>query len=217
MDHTRTAQVRPWIGDPPQAEPPDVPGYVQVAHARVDMLRLSIAGVLLLPLWWFVFGGLSQIISGSEGFSITVGLTEIVLAAFIAMVAVPAVHEAAHGLTAHLLGARPAYGVGAGYAYTTFREPMGRVAYLAIGLAPLVVISALGMLLVAAWPAALGWLVFACIVNAAGAIGDLWMAWCILRLPRRAIFFDLADGFAAFVPANLVSQRPAEHPPVATD
>ena len=35
--------------------------------------------------------------------------------------------------------------------------------------------------------------------HASGAIGDLWMAERILRLPRQAIFYDLADGFAAVV------------------
>jgi hypothetical protein len=190
---------------------------VLVEHARIEMLQLSIAGVVLLPLWWFVFAGLAQVLSGEDHFSIQIGLLDVLLAALIALVFVPFVHELVHGLVAQALGARPAYGVGPGYAYTTFREPMGRWAYLAVGLAPIVLVSAIGMALVVPWPAARGWLVFTCVVNAAGAIGDLWMAWRILRLPRNAIFFDLADGFAAYVPASGVSQPPMVVPPATPD
>jgi hypothetical protein len=135
-------------------------------------------------------------------------LVEIVLGASIALVVVPFIHEAAHGLAALVLGAKPAFGVGPGYAYTTFREPMGRWAYLTVGLAPLVSGSVSGMLLAVAWAGGREWVIFACIVNAAGAIGDLWMSWRILKLPRNAIYYDLADGFAALVPSHAFNQRP---------
>jgi hypothetical protein len=68
-----------------------------------------------------------------------------------------------------------------------------------VGLAPLLVLSVACVTLALAWPAAAGYLLLAAIVNASGAIGDLWMAWRTLRLPRAALFYDLADGFAALV------------------
>lgn len=200
MGQRNVAQIKPWIGDPPRSEAPDEPGYIQIAHERVDMVQLSIAGVVLLPFWWFVFAGLDQLINGSSGFNVTIGFWEVIFGAFIALIFVPVVHELAHGLTAQALGAQPSYGIGPGYAYTTFREPMGRWAYLGVGLAPLTLISLVGALLMFLVPSLSGWIILTCIVNAAGAVGDLWMAQTILRLPRRAIFYDLADGFAAYVP-----------------
>lgn len=209
MSQAATRQPRPWIGDPPRSEPPEIPGYALLRHERVDMLQLSIAGVVLLPLWWFVFAGIGLWLSGEDGFSVSFGLFEVVFGVVVALVIVPVVHELFHGLTARMLGAQPAYGVGPGYAYTTFHEPMGRYAYLTVGLVPFVLFSVLGVVLAAIFPALRGWLMFACIINAAGAIGDLWMAWRILRLPRRAIFCDLADGFAAYVPQAEASPQPA--------
>lgn len=209
-------RMRPWIGRPPRTEPPEMPGFVQVAHARIDLIQLSIAGIVLVPFWWFVFDRLVRLVSGAT-FHTSVGLVEVVVGAFVALLVVPVIHEAAHGLAAILIGVRPSFGVGPGYAYTTVHEPLGRYAYLAVGLAPLVLIGAGGVGLAAVWPSIAGWLVFACVVNAAGAIGDLWMAWCILRLPRDAIFVDLADGFAAFVPSAPANPRPAGQPPAASD
>ncbi|RIK40240.1 MAG: hypothetical protein DCC58_14185 [Chloroflexi bacterium] len=201
--------IRAWFGQPPRVEAPVVAGYTQLTHERADMVQLSVVGVVLLPLWWFIFAGLAQIISGVNGFTVHIGLVELLGGVLVALLGVPLLHEIAHGLTARLLGARPSYGVGPGYAYTTFLEPMGRYRYLAVGLAPLVGISLLGMLLIWFAPDTRGWVVFACVVNAAGAIGDMWMVYRILRLPRRAIFFDLADGFAAFVPDTNPSRPPA--------
>ena len=202
------AKVKPWIGEPPRTAPPDVPGYAQIACEQLAMGPLTILGFLAIPVWWAIFalsvaalGGENQT-SGSIDLTFTFSLIGIPLALFIALIAVPLLHEFVHGVVAKTLGARPAYGIGPGFAYTTFQEPMGRASYLTVGLAPLVVLSIASVVLAARWDAGAGWLIFFAVVNAAGAVGDLWMAWRILRQPRRAIFFDLADGFAVLVPSR---------------
>src|SRR5690606_33643689 len=119
---------------------------------------------------------------------------------FAVILAVTVVHEIIHGLVAAVLGAKPAFGVGPGIAYTTFLEPMSRAAYLAVGLAPLLIMSVAFVVAALYWPSAAGWLLAAAIINASGAIGDLWMSYRILRAPRGARFYDLADGFAVLAP-----------------
>jgi hypothetical protein len=128
------------------------------------------------------------------------------------LVALPVVHELIHGLAALLCGARPSYGVGPGYAYTTFREPVGRSAYLLIGLAPLAIISLVCVVCASRWDAGANWLLVFAAVNGGGAIGDIWMGWRIVQQPRSAIFFDLADGFAVLVPQGPVDYSPAPDP-----
>jgi hypothetical protein len=120
----------------------------------------------------------------------------------IALLLVPLLHEAVHGLAAMLAGVKPSYGIGLGFAYTTFPDPVGKRPYLAIGLAPLVVLSALGIPLAAIWEGGTGAVIFFLVVNAAGAIGDLWMSSKIVRQPADALFVDLADGFAVYVPES---------------
>lgn len=202
MRQVDPAQLRPWFGDPPRTDAPDVPGFTPIAHERVPIMPLSLAGVVLVPLWAYLFVGAIMLLGGRSSYQATLTPLRVVLGAVIALAAVPVAHEALHGLAARALGARPAFGIGAGFAYTTFREPLARWPYLAVGLAPLVVMSAAAIALGAAWSTAAGWLVFAAVANAAGAIGDLWMAWRIVRRPRNALFIDLADGFAVLEPGD---------------
>jgi hypothetical protein len=60
------------------------------------------------------------------------------------------------------------------------------------------------------WPGIAGWMIVVGTINASGAIGDLWMTARILRSPRRAMFYDLADGFAVFAPGAATQPPPAE-------
>ncbi len=109
-------------------------------------------------------------------------------------------HELVHGLGMRLFGARPQYGAklkhlllyatAPGYAFR--RNP-----YIAVILAPLVVLSSLailGMYLLQGTTLVL--LLALCgIVNAGGAAGDLCMASLVLRQPSKAYIVDERDGF----------------------
>jgi hypothetical protein len=71
--------------------------------------------------------------------------------------------------------------------------------HLIITLAPLVVISAVGILLMLVVPLPLlPWLVLALVVNAAGAVGDLVTAVWLLRHPEQAYVNDYGDGMTIF-------------------
>ncbi len=171
---------------------------------------LTIVGFVLIPVWWFVIVALVALAGGPEESSFAITAKTFVAGALIALVAVPVLHELVHGIAGMLVGVRPAYGVGPGFAYTTFREPLGKWQYLAVGIAPLVVLTVLSVLVAARWESIANAAIFFAVVNAAGAIGDLWMSWRIIRAPRAAIFYDLADGFAVLVPER---QSPLSPPP----
>lgn len=197
----KPGRLRPWIGEPPRTSPPEVDGYRLVAHQQFDMLQGSIVGMVLIPFWWVFYSVTVGLLGGRYVSEFVVTPSSLLLAIVIALIAVPLLHEAVHGITAMLAGIRPSYGIGPGFAYTTFPDPVGKRVYLMIGLAPLVVLSAIGLPLAAVWDAGASAAIFFLIVNAAGAIGDLWMSWRIAQQPSDALFVDLADGFAVLVPA----------------
>jgi len=192
-------ELRPWIGEPPHAVAPELPGYEQIAHEKLEIGKMTLTGLVMIPVWAFGFTALIAILGGRREYEMTFTLWGFLWLAGL-LVIIIVIHELIHGLTAALLGAKPAFGVGPGFAYTTFLESMNKVAYLAVGLAPLVLISATAVASALIWPAAAGWLLVVAIINASGAIGDLWMAARIIRAPAAARFFDLADGFAIYVP-----------------
>ncbi|HYI14082.1 MAG TPA: DUF3267 domain-containing protein [Thermomicrobiales bacterium] len=196
----KAARIRPWIGEPPRTSPPEIDGYRLNTHQRFNMLQGSIVGMVLIPFWWMFFSVTTALLGGRYISGGTVTLSNLLFGIVIALVLVPLLHEAVHGIAAMLAGVRPSYGIGPGFAYTTFLDPVGKRPYLTIGLAPLVVLSAIGLPLAALWDAATGAILFFLVVNAAGAIGDIWMSWRIAFQPRDALFVDLADGFAVFVP-----------------
>ena len=202
MSRIDPAGLKPWIGEPPRTDVPDVPGYVLIAHERFDILRGSLVGTALMPFWAIALSVAIELLGGQADYTPRFTLFNIVFGALLITVLLPLVHEALHGLAAMLCGARPSYGIGAGFAYTTFREPVGQRAYLAIGLTPLVIITLGCVVWAARWDAGANWLLFFAAVNAGGSIGDLWMAWRIVQQPRSAIFFDLADGFAVLAPGE---------------
>lgn len=192
--------LRPWIGEPPLTSAPNVEGYRLRSHQRFDMLQGSIAGMVLIPFWWVFYSVVVGLLGGRYVSELALTLSSLLIGAGIALVAVPLLHEFVHGMAAMLVGIRPSFGIGPGFAYTTFPDPVGKRAYLAIGLAPLIGFSAIGIPLAVAWDAGATAIIFFMVVNAAGAIGDLWMSWRIALQPRDALFVDLADGFAVLEP-----------------
>lgn len=201
MEHTAGpggTDTFPPIG--PRREPPDLPGYRLIARERIPIVRVTWLGVLTVPFWLAVFNLLSASLGGRFINRFTFTIQSVVIGILIVLIVVPVVHEVVHGVVARLAGARPKFGVGAGFAYTTFREPVGLVAYWVIGLAPLVVLSLFGLAVMVLSPSVAGLTLVFLVANASGAMGDVWVAWHLRALPREVRIFDLADGFAAFVP-----------------
>jgi hypothetical protein len=187
-------------------DPPEVSGYRLHIREAIPINQLTKWTLLMVIPAGFVFtiGGL--LILRPDELVVSITIWTALLTVAVLLIAVPVLHEAVHGAVALFVGGRPFFGVGRGYAYTSFREPISPRQYLTVTVAPLVVLSIatfVGFLVVPDWFFYLA--VFGA-GNAAGAVGDLWILARVRHLPNDALVYDLADGYAAFVPQT------AEHP-----
>jgi hypothetical protein len=129
----------------------------------------------------------------STGVEITIqGLLGLIIGLVISIL----LHEILHGAFFWIYSRnRPKFGVRAGYAYDA--SPgwfYPRQQYLVIALAPFVLLSILGMVLVLVIPfAALASILFGMVANAAGAAGDIWIAAIVILERRNIVIEDIGD------------------------
>lgn len=172
------------------------------ARDRRTLLRMNLAGLLLLIFSGWLFTALALRLRPRETAAALsfefegAGLIAAVGGVLLLTALMLVLHEAIHGLGFWLAtGSRPRFGLGRGYAYAAAPEwYLPRSRYLWIGLAPLLVISALGIALIALGPPEL--IVPALLVavmNASGAVGDLWVAYLLLRQPGEMLANDRGD------------------------
>ncbi|MDZ4719198.1 MAG: DUF3267 domain-containing protein [Roseiflexaceae bacterium] len=184
--------------------------YQEVLFWKVTAnLRRVILAQALALVSFFIFGIMFGMIAVGLGKmsvsgSFTLGLNEIG-ATFVGFVLTLVVHELTHGIAMQLFGAKPIYGIlwkglmlyatSPGYAYH-------RNNYIVITLAPFVCISML--VIVGIWVCAgTAWvplLAICGVVNASGAIGDMWMTMIVLRYAPTAYIIDERDGIRVFLP-----------------
>lgn len=123
------------------------------------------------------------------------------------LAAIIILHEGVHGLFFwYYSKARPEFGLKLPlYAYAAMPGwYFPRNAFLTIALAPLVIISALGLLLIPLLPKGLVLFTFLLLLgNAAGAAGDLYMAFILLRYPPDSLVEDTRSGFKIYRPAEM--------------
>lgn len=119
----------------------------------------------------------------------------------VAFSAVILLHELVHGAFFWLFTREtPRFGLRSGYAFAA--APgwfIPRNQYLAIGLAPLVLLSLAGVVLLAFAP--LSWLpgvLIALATNASGAIGDILIVTWLLRLPSSTLVQDFGDAVSIY-------------------
>jgi hypothetical protein len=111
------------------------------------------------------------------------------------VLATTTVHELVHGAAYRLLGYRVTFGVSghllAAYA-AAFDQWQTRNHNLIVALAPLVALTGilLPMLAVESRVVVLV-AVTALMMNTAGAVGDLYLAWRLLRMPRATLLYDI--------------------------
>lgn len=171
------------------------------------LIWLNVAGLVLLlfSAWLFSVllarirpeevGSLFFSINGIWGYFKVVG---VLLAVYAAMIIF---HEGIHGLFFWLFSrAFPVFGFRIYYAFASApgwyfpRNP-----YLLISLAPLLLLDALGVFLLAVVPAS--WLfpvVLLLIINTSGAVGDIFVACWLLKFPSDSLALDLEDGVQLF-------------------
>ena len=186
-------------------------GTLDITQNQRAFLWLNLIGLGLM----FVFGWLFiEAIIWLRSPSLASGLLEVSIhsipEALILIVEILALtvlyvtaHEAVHGLFFWLFTrSRPVFAFHWTYAYAS--APgwyIPRLPFLVTTLAPLVVISLVGLFLFRVIPAA--WLLptwYILMMNAAGAVGDLWVAVWLLRQPETCLAQDKGNAVTLFLP-----------------
>ncbi|SEH11782.1 Putative zincin peptidase [Natronorubrum sediminis] len=171
-----------------------VVGFFAFAYGFAHV-RATIRGATLEPIVFHAFTPPDALVWAA----ITLGL--------VALVVVP--HELLHGVFMARYGTSPSYGVGVShfvlpYAYAgTVGESFTRNQLLVVLLAPFVGITAIGLVVMLVSPSPL--LIVPLAANAAGSIGDLWMAGVLLQYPssvRVAPPPNDAQGFGIYASSD---------------
>lgn len=189
-----------------EGEQPD--GYRLLRRGHLNLGLLSLLSLALLVPAFLVFALITAPLGGpldvGRGWrQVSFGPVDVVLTILAGIVILPVVHELVHGAVAALCQGRPVYGIGPGVAFCHFREFVGRGAYAAILIAPLLIISVAGVALMPVLPPILGGPMLALLVsNAAGAVGDLAALAQLARVPAGAIIADTRQGFEVYIPTE---------------
>ena len=179
------------------------------ARERRTLLLLNLAGLALLILFGWRFAALAlrlRPLDAAAALSFDFSGAQLLSAVIVVLLLTGlmlVLHEAIHGLGFWLAtGARPTFGIGRGYAYAAAPEwYLPRSRYLWIGLAPLLVISSLAVLVIAFGPPVLiGPALLLAVMNASGAVGDLWVVYLLLRQPPGALVCDRGDEVRFYLP-----------------
>ncbi len=189
--------------------PPLPAGYVEAQHLvateQRTLLWLNIASLgplilaLLLMGWWWAF---VQQLRGPISTAFSESMSP-VIAIIVVLVVTFGGHEALHGLAIRWFGHQPRFGMNLtkGVLYATADGVFfPRNQFVVIALVPLVAITLLGMMSMIVVPDTIGYYIGLIVVlNAAGAIGDLWMTAVVLRYSTTALVRDEADSIRIFV------------------
>jgi hypothetical protein len=114
-----------------------------------------------------------------------------------AIIVVLLLHEGLHGTVGVMLRHKPTFGVQPPLVYTTFRNRIPCLHFIAIALAPLLVLDAVFIALYAVGVLPLFMdLCFA--VNTIGAVGDIWIAVKLVRYSPTALVQDTKTGVMVY-------------------
>lgn len=186
---------------------PSFDGYHEPYPFRYSMIRLFLLTFPLALLSLTVFGrmyeqfhGMSMIaavfepsyVNGSVTY--VVDLTWIFLLLLIASMITVIIHELVHGMIMWWYGKSVSFGViptkGVFYV-ASFGQYMTRRESILTALGPLIVITIGAIPLMAVVPPLYAIVVFfILVVNATGAVGDIYLVWRLLHLPKGTLLYD---------------------------
>jgi len=181
------------------------PGYGEVKHVLLTdqklLIRLNILAViplLAMIVWMAIWWGIA---SRGRDTGSDLGIPWWLAVIAILIIVLP-MHELMHGITIKLLGYPVRYGanLSKGVLFATSDNSLfWRNQYLAIALAPFVGMTALAMIIMLfashgiSYYASIG-----AVLNAGGAIGDLWSVVIVIRYPAQVLIRDEAEGFRIY-------------------
>ena len=177
-------------------------GTLDLSKDKGLAIVLNLLALVVFLLSGSVFARLALILRGENAFSITTdnALLALLLSVGVVLVGV-VVHEIIHGLSFwSLTKSQPKFGLKGLYAYAAAPDwYFPRRPYFVVALAPLVVVTVAGVLLMPVvpqilLPSLLIWLVF----NFAGSIGDVIIVIWLLRKPATVYIQDFGDGISVY-------------------
>lgn len=184
-------------------------GYGEVLYWKISdkLSRILFMNLLSIPLFVFaggIFMGLAVSL-GRMSDSVSSSTPANGLVFLVALPLTLVLHELIHGMSMQIFGAHPKYGFlwkALAFYATSPGFAFPRRQYLIIAVAPLILLSLVAVLLIGllsgtAWVFVIA---FAATLNAAGAIGDLWISAVVLRFPAHAYVVDERDGMRIFLP-----------------
>ena len=160
-------------------------------------------GTLALFAFGFFFTGLYTLFTGKAGFNFNFDFTGgTILISVTLFIGTVILHELIHGVFMSKYGGKPRYGAGIAYIlpyfYATTKTAFLRNQFIVIAIAPLIVISLVSIGLMAALPSLVQWLFIPFVVNASGAVGDLWVIRNVLRYPKHVLLEDQKTGLIIY-------------------
>ncbi len=169
---------------------------------RKVLIWLNVLGVIALIFFVWLFGIVFMVLRPESFGSIKINSDSFVdtilfiLTLGVTIFVVLVLHELIHGLFFWLFSRqKPMFGFKGFYAYATLPGwyfPKNQ--YLVIGSAPLIIISILGIVFVPIVPFNSLWIIFlALVVNASGAIGDLYVIASLILQPKTTMALDFTD------------------------
>ena len=196
-----------------QVLPPNyhLSGKFNLKNAR-QVISMNLVGFVLLILSIWFFGWLAIRMRGTSAISFSFEFSSIssslfsvgklILVIFLVLV----LHEAIHAIYFWVFSRhKPLVGFKGFYAYASMPGwYFPRNQYLLIGIAPLVIITFLGIILLATLPVALIYLVLvALVMNTSGAVGDIFVVLWLLTKPNATLALDKIDSIEFYVPDTL--------------
>lgn len=185
-------------------------GTLDLTKDKRALILLNVAGFVLLvllgPLFYKIALLLRPDVSLSDLGVTLVGFSDVLLALLAVVVlyaAVIVLHEGAHGIFLWWYSrSRPVFAF-RGY-YASAAAPgwfFPRNQYIIVGLAPLVLLTVVGFIILLFAPES--WfvaLITFMVLNASGAIGDMAVVWWLLRQPATGLAFDVGDAVTIYLP-----------------
>lgn len=178
---------------------------IDLSQRRSLVIGLNIAGLLFFILFGYAYLRLVAWMRPGIAFSFNSNhfLANLLVLLFVYL-GVIVLHELIHGLFFWLItGERPRFGFRGAYAFAAAPDwYLPRGPYLLVGLAPLLVITLVGILLIPITPES--WLILlgvAVTANASGAVGDLAVVlWLLLKHPAGLLLRDRGDAIDMYHP-----------------
>lgn len=187
-----------------------------------QIIILNLIGLILLifSIWFFSWIA-NQIRSGSD-ISISIEFSSIPSALIalgkllLTIIFVLGLHEGIHALFFWIFSKqKPVVGFKGFYAFAAMPGwYFPRNQYLMIGIAPLILITLIGILFLAILPvSSLNLVLVALIINTSGAVGDLVVVIWLLTKPVDTLALDMIDCIEFFVPGKPQSNQDNEAKP----